>query len=316
MRLAFMGTPSFAVPALAALLEAGHDIAAVYTQPPRPAGRGQKDKPSPVQEFAEAQGLNVRAPQNFKQHQDQQAFSQLNLDVAVVVAYGLILPPAILAAPRYGCINIHASLLPRWRGAAPIHAALLAGDKETGITIMKMDEGLDTGPMLSQHKIAIAADETMGDLHDRLAKVGAEAIVSTLSTQSTGEMSRLQPMPQPHMGVAYARKITKNDARLVWSQPAETLARQVRAFAPAPGAFFEFRGERIKVLRAEVIAGAAPTAPGTILDENLGVSCGSDGLRLLELQRAGRQSLLAREFLRGFSLPPGTNLSISLSKTS
>lgn len=313
MRLAFMGTPSFAVPALAALLEAGHDVAAVYTQPPRPAGRGQKEKPSPVQEFADARGLDVRTPHNFKHQQDQQAFSELNLDVAVVAAYGLILPPTILAAPRQGCINIHASLLPRWRGAAPIHAALLAGDKETGITMMMMDEGLDTGPMISQHKIFIAADETMGDLHDRLADVGAKAVVSTLSTEG---LPRLQAVPQPHTGVTYARKITKNDAHLVWSQPAEILARQVRAFAPAPGAFFEFRGERIKVLKAEVIAGAAPVSPGTVLDENLGVSCGNGGLRLLELQRAGRQPLSAREFLRGFSLPSGTHLITPLSKTS
>lgn len=313
MRLAFMGTPSFAVPALAALLEAGHDIAAVYTQPPRPAGRGHKEKPSPVQEFADAQGLDVRTPKNFKDRQDQQTFKQLDLDVAVVVAYGLILPPAILAAPRQGCINIHASLLPRWRGAAPIHAALLAGDKDTGITIMMMDEGLDTGPMISQHKIVIAADEAMGDLHDRLADVGAKAIVSTLSA---GERSRLQPMPQPHAGVTYARKVTKNDAHLVWSQPAEILARQVRAFAPAPGAFFEFRGERIKVLKAEVIAVPKSVSPGTVLDEALGVSCGGGGLRLLELQRAGRQTLSAREFLHGFSLPLGTSLTIPLSKTS
>lgn len=313
MRLAFMGTPSFAVPALAALLGAGHDIAAVYTQPPRPAGRGHKEKPSPIHEFADAQGLDVRTPKNFKDRQDQQTFKQLDLDVAVVVAYGLILPPAILAAPRQGCINIHASLLPRWRGAAPIHAALLAGDKETGITIMMMDEGLDTGPMLSQHKIIIAADETMGNLHDQLADLGAKAIVATLSA---GELSRLQPVLQPHAGVTYARKITKDDARLVWSQSAEILARQVRAFAPAPGAFFEFHGERIKVLKAEIIAGAAATPPGTILDENLGVSCGSDGLRLLALQRAGRQTLSAQEFLRGFSLPSGTNLTAPVSKTS
>jgi len=313
MRLAFMGTPSFAVPALAALQQAGHDIVAVYTQPPRPAGRGQKEKPSPVQEFAAAQGLNVRTPRNFKEQQDHLAFKQLNSDVAVVVAYGLILPSAVLSAPRHGCINIHASLLPRWRGAAPIHAALLAGDKETGITIMMMDEGLDTGPMISQHKIIIAADETLGELHNRLAEVGAKAIVSALSTP---ESFCRQAVPQPQKGVTYARKITKDDARLVWSQPAESLERQVRAFAPAPGAFFEFRGERIKVLKAEVIPDTASTFPGTVLDDNLGVACGGGGLRLLELQRAGRQTLLAREFLRGFTLPPGTNLTASSSKMS
>lgn len=313
MRLAFMGTPSFAVPALAALLDAGHDIAAVYTQPPRPAGRGQKEKFSPVQEFAAAQGLNVRTPRNFKDRQDQDAFKELDLDGAIVVAYGLILPPVILAAPRQGCVNIHASLLPRWRGAAPIHAALLAGDKETGITIMMMDEGLDTGPILSQHRLQIAADDTLGSLHDRLAALGAKAIVSTLAALQSAHLSLT---PQPDTGVSYARKITKDDARLVWSQSAEILARQVRAFAPTPGAFFEFGEERIKVLKAETIASATTDSPGTVMDETLGISCGSGGLRLLQLQRAGRQPLSAKEFLRGFPLPPGTNLSVFSRKTS
>lgn len=313
MRLAFMGTPSFAVPALAALLEAGHDVVAVYTQPPRPAGRGQKEKLSPVHEFAAVRSINVRTPRNFKDPSDQKAFAALDLDAAVVVAYGLILPPVILAAPRQGCVNIHASLLPRWRGAAPIHAALLAGDKETGITIMMMDQGLDTGPMLSQHKLQIAADETMGELHDRLAVLGAKAIVSTLVAMQS---SHLSLVPQSDLGASYARKITKDDARLVWSQPAELLARRVRAFAPAPGAFFEFGAERIKVLKAEIIGSVPASAPGTVMDEILGISCGSGGLRLLQLQRAGRQSLSAKEFLRGFPLPPGTTLSVLSRKTS
>ena len=248
LRLAFMGTPDFAVPCLDALVAAGHGIAAVYTQPPRQAGRGRKPRPSPVQMAAERHGFEVRTPLSLKDAGEQAAFAALNLDAAVVVAYGLMLPKPVLAAPRLGCLNIHASLLPRWRGAAPIQRAIMAGDPETGVTIMQMDEGLDTGPMLLRESIAIAADETAGTLHDRLAELGARLIVDALEGLAAG---RLRATPQPADGAVYAAKLTRADEVIDWRRSADEIARQVRALSPAPGAWFAAKGERIKVLAAQ-----------------------------------------------------------------
>jgi methionyl-tRNA formyltransferase len=303
LRLAFMGTPDFAVPCLDALLAAGHEIAAVYTQPPRPAGRGGKPRPSPVQQAAERHGLPVRTPPSLKGVEEPAAFAALKLDGAVVVAYGLILPKAILVAPRLGCLNVHASLLPRWRGAAPIQRAIMAGDKETGATIMQMDEGLDTGPMLLREPIPIAEDDTAGTLHDKLAVLGARLIAAALEGLAAG---RLTATPQPAEGVSYAAKLTRADEALDWRKPARELARQVRALSPRPGAWFMARGERIKLLAAESLAGEG--APGTVLDDRLTVACGSGALRLLQLQRAGRGPMAADDLLRGFLLPKGTAL--------
>jgi methionyl-tRNA formyltransferase len=305
LRLAFMGTPDFAVPALAALIKAGHAIAAVYTQPPRPAGRGQHDRPSPVHAFAERQGIAVRTPRTLRDARAQADFAALALDAAVVAAYGLILPPAILAAPRLGCLNIHASLLPRWRGAAPIQRAILAGDVETGITIMQMDEGLDTGAMLLQERMRIAPDMSAGALHDALAALGAKLIVQALDRLAAG---RLAPTPQPAEGVAYAAKIDKAETRLDWSQVAAQLACVVRAFSPAPGAWFALEGERIRVLAAAPAPGRAGAAPGTVLDDRLTVACGEGALRLLQVQRAGGKPMDADAFLRGRPVTAGTIL--------
>jgi len=303
LRLAFLGTPDFAVPCLAALAEAGHEIAAVYSQPPRPAGRGYALKPSPVQAFAEARGWPVRTPRSLKSPEEQAAFAALGLDLAVVVAYGLILPPAILEAPRLGCLNVHASLLPRWRGAAPIQRAILAGDRESGVTIMQMDAGLDTGPMLLKEAILLAPDETGESLHDRLAVLGARLIVAALAGLQAG---RLSPEPQPVEGVTYAAKLSRDEARLDWRHPAVVLERQVRAFTPWPGAWFDVKGERVKVLAAERAEGSG--APGTVLDDELTVACGVDALRPLVLQRSGRGPLPCRDWLRGFPVPAGTEL--------
>ena len=300
MRIAFMGSPDFAVPALRALHAAGHDIAAVYCQPPRPAGRGQKETPCPVHRAALALGLPVRTPTRLKRDAaEHAAFAALDLDVAVVAAYGLILPRAMLDAPQRGCVNIHASLLPRWRGAAPIHAALIAGDTETGITIMRMEEGLDTGPMLLREALAIGPRATVGELHDALAEIGARLILRALDEDPA-------LVPQPDAGVAYAPKLTKEDGRLDWSLDATALDRRVRALNPWPGAFFVHAGEPIRVLAAEPAPGNG--VPGTVLDTHATIACGSGALRLLRLQRPGRAPLPAEEFLRGFSLPPGTVL--------
>jgi methionyl-tRNA formyltransferase len=303
MRLAYMGTPDFAVPALRALLAAGHDIAAVYTQPPRPAGRGQREQRSPVHEFAAERGIPVRTPVSLKKEEAQRDFAALGLDAAVVAAYGLILPHAILAAPKRGCLNIHASLLPRWRGAAPIQSALLAGDTETGVTIMQMDEGLDTGAMLAKEVTAVTAGDTAQTLHDRLSEIGARAIVETLARLDT-----LEPVPQPADGVTYAAKLTKDEGRLDWSRSASQLARQVRAFDPWPGAWFEYRGDRIKVLAAIEVGTDATAEPGVVIDGQATIACGAGALQLTRLQRPGKGPLPAGEFLRGFALPPGTTL--------
>ena len=303
MRLAFFGTPDFSVPALDALIQAGHEIVCVYTQPPRAAGRGGKERRSAVHDVAERAGLAVRTPTTLKNNSVQAEFAALDLDAAVVVAYGLILPKPILDAPRLGCINIHASLLPRWRGAAPIQRAILAGDAETGVTIMVMDEGLDTGPELIKEAIPIGPDTTAQTLHDRLAQLGARLIVQALDGLSSG---RLAPTPQRDDGASYADKLTRDEGRLDWTRPAADLERQVRAFAPWPGAWFERDGDRLKVLAAELADGAG--APGTVLDDQLTVACSDGALRPLIVQRAGKAPVETAALLRGYPVAPGTVL--------
>lgn len=301
MRLAFMGTPDFAVPTLDALIAAGHDIAAVYTQPPRPGGRrGREAVPSPVQRHAEAAGIEVRTPVSLRDLEEQERFRALELEAAVVAAYGLILPMAVLEAPRRGCLNVHASLLPRWRGAAPIQRAILAGDETTGVTIMQMEKGLDTGPMLAAEEIQVAG-KTAGELTAELSVVGAR-----LMTEVLERIDELPRMRQPEDGIAYAAKIEKSEARLDFMRRAVDAERQVRAFNPAPGAFFEHLGERVKVHAAQVAGLAGP--PGTVVDERLSIACAEGSLRPLALQRAGRGVMTAEELLRGFPIPPGTRL--------
>ena len=303
LKLAFMGTPVFARAALEALTEAVHEIAAVYSQPPRASGRGLKPRPSPVQAVADSKGFAVHTPTSLREPAEQAAFAGLDVDVAVVAAYGLILPPAILQAPRLGCLNIHASLLPRWRGAAPIQRAILAGDNETGITIMQMDKGLDTGAMLLSESTPIAPGDTAGTLHDRLAAMGATLIVTALDRLSAGA---LQPTPQPADGVSYATKLVREEEQLDWRKSAQELGRQIRALSPRPAAWCEMAGERIKVLAAEPIDASGP--PGRMLDERLAIACGSGALRLQIVQRAGKSPMPAADFLRGFHLVMGTVL--------
>jgi methionyl-tRNA formyltransferase len=299
MRLAFMGSPGFAVPAMEALHAAGHELAAVYTQPPRPAGRGQATIACPVQRAAESLGLPVRHPASLKRDPEAQAeFAALELDAAVIAAYGLILPPAMLAAPRRGCLNIHASLLPRWRGAAPIQAAILAGDAETGITIMQMDTGLDTGPMLLRGAVRSGPRDTASTLHDRLAELGARLILRALAEDPP-------PIPQPGEGVTYAAKLSRADAELDWARPAPELDRRVRALNPWPGTVSHLAGEVLKVLEAEPAPGSG--RPGEVL-HGLVVACGEGALRLLRVQRAGRAPLAAEAFLRGTPVAAGTLL--------
>jgi methionyl-tRNA formyltransferase len=302
-RIAYMGTPDFSVGALAALIDAGHEIACVYTQPPRPAGRGKKDRPSPVHAFAAERGIEVRHPVSLRDEGEQAAFAALDLDLAVVAAYGLILPKAILQAPRLGCLNIHASLLPRWRGAAPIQRAILAGDRQSGVTIMRMDEGLDTGPMLMKESAVIGPDTNAGELHDNLAEMGARMIVEALAKMETGA---LEQTPQPADGVTYAAKIDKAETRIDWTRPAVEIERQLRAFAPAPGAWFELSGERIRALAGTVTDKSGN--PGTALDDALTVACGEGAIRLDMVQRAGKGAMEAAAFLRGRMVPAGTGL--------
>ena len=303
MRLAFMGTPDFSVPALAALAAAGHDIACVYAQPPRAAGRGGRARKAPVHEAAERLGIAVRTPATLKDAAVQADFAALGLDIAVVVAYGLILPQPVLDAPRMGCLNIHASLLPRWRGAAPIQRAIEAGDDETGVTIMQMDAGLDTGPMLLTGRTRIGPATTGQTLHDTLSALGAELIVDALARLERGA---LPATPQPETGATYAKKLSREEARIDWTLPAAALERRIRAFTPWPGSWFEHGGQRIKVIAASVAAGAG--APGTVLDGQLTVACGSGALRIGRLQREGKAAADAEAFLRGFEVPPGTVL--------
>ncbi len=300
LRLAFMGTPAFAVPALSALHRAGHEIAAVYSQPPRRAGRGQKQRPSPVQSAAEALGIEVRTPESLKTTEAQEAFAALNLDAAVVVAYGLILPQAILDAPRLGCLNIHASLLPRWRGAAPIQRAILAGDAETGNTIMQMDAGLDSGGILLQRSLPITGETTANGLHDALSELGAQMIVEALEGLNAGQLTA---RPQSAGEVTYAAKLSREEGRLDWRESAEALERKLRAFTPWPGVWFEVAGERVKVLAAELAPGEGEGEPGRVLGKDLTVACGQGALRLLTLQRQGKAATAAADFLRGFALP-------------
>ncbi|TCI00618.1 methionyl-tRNA formyltransferase [Roseococcus sp. SYP-B2431] len=301
MRLAFMGSPDFAVPALHALHAAGHDIRAVYTQPPKPAGRGQQETPCPVHRAALALGLPVRTPARVRRDTaEHEAFAALDLDVAVVAAYGLILPRPMLDAPRRGCLNIHASLLPRWRGAAPIHAAILHGDAESGVTIMRMEEGLDTGPMLLKGTVPLGPRSTTPELHDALSAMGAGLILRALDEDPPA-------IPQPDEGATYAPKLTKADGLLDWRKPAAALDARVRAMNPWPGAYFPHRGEVLRVLAAEPAAGAG--APGEVLPgPALTVACGEGALRLTRLQRPGRGAMDAHALLRGFPLPTGTRL--------
>ena len=300
MRIIFMGTPDFAVPTLEALHQAGHDIVAVYTQPPRPAGRGKADRPSPVQLRAEALGLEVRSPKSLRNDEEQAAFAALEPDVAVVAAYGLILPQPILDAPVWDCLNVHASLLPRWRGAAPIQRAILAGDEETGVTIMAMEAGLDTGDMLAVARTTVDG-KTGGALTDELAQTGARMMIEVLA-----DPAAFLAEPQPEQGVTYAAKIDKAEARLDFTQPAAQVERQIRAFAPAPGAWIEHQGERVRLLAAKVTDFEGPA--GTVLDDSLTIACGSGAIQAETVQRAGRSIMTAAELLRGFASPAGTSL--------
>lgn len=310
MKLAFLGTSAFAVPALRALADAGHDITVVYSRAPKPAGRGHRERRTPVHELAADLGIAVRTPKSLKSAEEAQSFSTLDLDAAVVVSYGHILPKSFLDAPVLGCINIHGSLLPRWRGAAPIHRAILAGDAETGVTIMRMDEGLDTGPMLLAESTPISSADTAASVHDRLAELGGRLVVSTLD----GLVRKsIEPVPQPEEGVTYAHKLGKEEGVLDWRRPAAELERKVRAFDPWPGTWFEAPaeagGERIKVLGAGLAL--ASGHPGTVTVARDGfpvVACGVGGLKLLKLQRPGKSAQSADAFLRGFAFGAATVL--------
>ena len=304
LRLAFMGTPDFAVPTLKALAAAGHDVACVYTQPPRRSGRGQFRRLSPVQIAAEEMGLAVRSPAILKSPHDQAAFAELNLDAAVVTAYGQILPGAMVESPRLSCINLHGSLLPRWRGAAPIARAIMAGDTVFGVTIMQIDRGMDTGPWLVREEVDVGDRPTSGQLHDIFALRGAGLMVHALAGLDDGS---LVATPQPAEGATLAPKLTKAELQINWNRPAIALDRHVRALSPAPGAWFGYKGDRIKVLAAIPVS-TMSGAPGVVLDDALAVACGDGALRLGQLQRAGRSAMAADEFLRGTSIPAGFNL--------
>lgn len=304
LRVIFMGSPEFSVPTLEAILDAGHDVVAVYAQPPRPAGRGQKERACPVHAFALERGLEVRTPLSLKNENEHKAFQNLNADVAIVVAYGLILPKEILTSPTYGCINGHASLLPRWRGAAPIQRAIMAGDQESGVTIMQMDEGLDTGDMLLREAVAITATTTASELHDTLSVLSARLTFEALQNLESGGLSR---QPQPEDGVTYAAKLTRGEGQLDWTQPAEELERAVRALNPWPGVWFEYHGERIKVLSAVLRTGTGNSPPGSII-EGFKIACGNGALEVTRAQRPGKGAMDADAFLRGYELKPGSLL--------
>jgi methionyl-tRNA formyltransferase len=308
MRIVFMGTPAFAVPTLAEILAAGHDIAAVYAQPPRPAGRGLSEQKSPVHAFADASRLPVLTPKSLRSPDAQATFAAHAADVAVVVAYGLILPRAILDAPRHGCLNLHGSKLPRWRGAAPIQRAIMAGDTETAAMVMQMDEGLDTGPVCLSERIDIGPDMTTGDLHDVMMRVGAGLVVRALAALERGSLTKT---PQPVEGVTYATKIDKAEARIDFTQSSAAVHNRIRGLSPFPGAWFEAtvagKVERIKVLRSQRVD--ARGAPGTVLDDTLTIACGDGAVRPLEVQRAGKRPMCPTELLRGLALTPGTRLS-------
>ena len=301
MRVIFMGTPDFSVPVLDALVTAGHEILTIYCQPPRPAGRGHKERPSPVQSFAESRDLPVSHPLNFQDPDEIKSFVDLNADIAVVVAYGLILPEAVLNAPKLGCLNIHASLLPRWRGAAPIHRAIMSGDAQSGVCIMQMEKGLDTGPVLMRQETDILPTDTTAVLHDRLSGMGAELIVKALDV-----LSDLEAQAQPDEGVTYAAKIDKAEAKIDWSKPAVEVDQLIRGLSPFPGAWFELDGQRVKVLNSQV--SEASGQMGEVLDDALTVACGSGSVQLLRLQRAGKEAMDAKDFLRGVPIVKGVNL--------
>jgi methionyl-tRNA formyltransferase len=309
LRLVFMGTPDFAVPTLAAIVARGHDVAAVFTRAPQPAGRGMELRPSPVEREARRLGIAVLTPNTLRLAQAQDAFRAQSADAAVVVAYGLILPRPILDAPRFGCFNLHASALPRWRGAAPINRAIMAGDAETGVVVMQMAEGLDTGPVAMTTRIAIGPDMTAGELHDELARCGADLMVGALDALEHGS---LELTPQPQEGVTYAAKVDKSETRIDWTRPWKAVHDHCRGLSPYPGAWFELPDSgaspaRVKVLRASRGEGVA--TPGTVIDDKFTVACGDGAVRILELQRAGRQPMGAKEFLRGVPLAIGTRLS-------
>jgi methionyl-tRNA formyltransferase len=302
LRLAFMGTPDFAVPTLAELVAQGHDIAAVYSQPPRPKGRGYETEPSPVHKFALDAGLEVRTPVTLKDAEQQELFRALDIDAAIVVAYGLLLPKSILDAPKLGCFNLHGSLLPRWRGAAPIQRAIMAGDTETGVMVMRMEEGLDTGPVLMAERTQVGR-KTYGDLHDELSRLGADLMVRALSALERGSITE---QPQDADGATYAKKILKDEARIDWTKSAREIDCLIRGLSPVPGAWCEVKGERLKILYADPVSDSGE--PGTLLDDKLTVACGEGALRLIRLQRAGKSVMTADELLRGFALPRGTVL--------
>lgn len=303
LRLAFMGSPEFAVPTLEAILAAGHDVACVYTQPPRPAGRGKELRRTAVHEVAAARSIQVRTPLNFKAIEDREAFAALNLDVAVVVAYGLLLPKAILDAPRLGCYNLHGSILPRWRGAAPIHRAVMAGDDITGVQVMRMDVGLDTGPVMQTFVTRITEDDTMGDIHDRLSLAGAALMVDALAKLEAGPVVLT---PQALEGVTIAPKVSTAEARIDWNKPASQVAAAIRGMSPFPGAWFEMDGQRLKVLHARAEPGTGE--PGEVLDDALKVACGEGAVRLLRLQRPGKGHMTSEEFQRGARIARGRRL--------
>ncbi len=303
LRLIFMGTPDFAVPALVALADAGHDIAAVYTRAAKPAGRGMALQPTPVERQARLLGAPVLTPATLKNTEAEAAFRAHKVDAAVVVAYGLLLPQPILDMPRFGCFNVHASLLPRWRGAAPINRAIMAGDAESGVTIMKMDVGLDTGPMAMAERVSIGADTTAGDLHDALARLGADLMTRALAAAERGSLTL---KPQPAEGVIYAEKVSKNETRIDWAKPGKEVHNHIRGLSPFPGAWFEIGGARIKALRST--QGDGKGKPGTALDDRLTIACGGGAVRLVQVQAAGRKPMSADEFLRGTPVKTGTHL--------
>jgi methionyl-tRNA formyltransferase len=303
MRLIFMGTPDFAVPTLLELAAARHEIAAVYTRAAKPAGRGMELQPSPVEREARRLGLPVLTPTTLKGAEAQAAFRAHNADAAVVVAYGLILPKAILEAPRLGCFNVHASLLPRWRGAAPINRAIMAGDAESGVTIMQMDEGLDTGAMAMAERVAIGSDMTAGDLHDALARLGADLMLCALAAAERGSLSLT---PQPAAGVTTAAKIGKDETRIDWTKPWRDVHNHIRGLSPFPGAWFEIGGVRVKALRST--RGEGKGVASTVLDDSLTIACGDGAVRLTQVQRAGKQPMAAEEFLRSTKVEPGARL--------
>jgi len=307
LRIAFMGTPEFSVPALNSIIDAGHDVVCVYSQPPRPSGRGHKTTPSPVHKRAEELGIEVKTPKSLKTDEAQKEFADLNLDIAVVVAYGLILPKAVLNAPKYGCLNIHASLLPRWRGAAPIQRAILAGDTETGVSIMQMDEGLDTGPELLRGILPITSTTTTPELHDSLSSLGAKLITEVLNHYKNG--APLAPVPQKEDGMTYAKMLKKEEGLINWAKSSEEIDRQIRALTPWPGVWCMIGNERLKVLQADPSTNKATEAPGTIIKKDLSIACGQGTLTLVKVQPANRKPMDGISFLNGSSINIGDKLS-------